>query len=114
MRKISIAFTIAIAVLLLVFSFSVNAEEAVGANGIYSSTSNEYGTVNIIEGYDYSSKLSLDARMVLDNGDGTYSTYPSAYALDYNKDSGKRGERFQYFDPSILNDETGYTIATQV
>lgn len=110
MRKLSITF-IAIVALLLIFAFSINAEEILGANGIYYSDSNEYGTLNIIEGYDYSPKLSLNERMVLDNGDGTYSTYPSAYALDYTKDAKKRGERFQYFDPSILNDETGYTYS---
>ena len=94
-----------------ILALGISATETLGENGIYYSDTNDYGTVNIIEGYDYSSKLSLEQRMVLDNGDGTYSTYPSAYALDYNKDGKKRGERFQYFDPSILNDETGYTYS---
>ncbi|MBO7252301.1 MAG: hypothetical protein J6V25_06720, partial [Oscillospiraceae bacterium] len=80
-------------------------------NQIYYSTESGYGTENIIDGYDYYSELSLDQRVVLDNGDGTYSTYPSAYLLDYNKDKSKRGFRFQYFDPSILNDETGYSYS---
>ncbi len=95
----------------ITLALSISAAETKGENGIYCSDTNEYGTVNIIEGYDYSAKLSLEQRMVLDNGDGTYSTFPSAYALDYNKDGKKRGERFQYFDPSILNDETGYTYS---
>ena len=95
----------------ITLALSISAAETKGENGIYYSDTNEYGTVNIIEGYDYSAKLSLEQRMVLDNGDGTYSTYPSAYALDYNKDGKKRGERFQYFDPSILNDETGYAYS---
>ncbi len=109
MKKILIlAFTI---LACLAFALTLNATETIGEKGFYCSDTNDYGTVNIIEGYDYSSKLSLNERMVLDNGDGTYSTYPSAYALDYNKDGAKRGERFQYFDPSILNDETGYTYS---
>ncbi|MBO5313259.1 MAG: leucine-rich repeat domain-containing protein [Clostridia bacterium] len=109
--KKTIMLIIAVLTVTLLLSLTVGAEEITGENGIIYSDTNEYGTVNIIEGYDYSPKLSINERMVLDNGDGTYSTYPSAYALDYNKDSKKRGERFQYFDPSILNDETGYTYS---
>lgn len=109
-KRILLFITVAILAILMM-CVSVSATETVNENGIICSDTNEYGTVNIIEGYDYSSKLLLDSRMVLDNGDGTYSTYPSAYALDYNKDGKKRGERFQYFDPSILNDETGFTYS---
>ncbi|MBO5287400.1 MAG: leucine-rich repeat domain-containing protein [Clostridia bacterium] len=104
-----------IAIMTMIFvsllAINISAEETQNESGIYCSDSNEYGTVNIIDGYDYSSKLSLESRTVLDNGDGTYSTYPTAYLLDYNKDGSKRGERFQYFDPSILNDETGFTYS---
>ena len=89
----------------------VGAEEGQSANGIYYSDTDAFGTVNIIEGYDYYSDLSLEQRIVLDNGDGTYSTYPSAYVLNYNNDKSKRGYRFQFFDPSMLNDETGYTYS---
>ncbi len=110
MKKLGLILSLALLACLML-AFTIYAEETLGDNGIYYSTDNGYGTVNIIEGYDYSSKLSLEQRMVLDNGDGTYSTYPSAYALNYNKDGSKRGERFQHFDPSILNDETGYTYS---
>lgn len=107
-RKLTLITVIAL-ILTALFALNINAEEVQNAGGIYVSDSNEYGTVNIIDSYDYSAKLSLEQRVVLDNGDGTYSTYPTAYLLDYNRDASKRGERFQYFDPSILNDETGFT-----
>ena len=101
-KKLLLALAI-MSLLVCVFAISVFAETT-----IVTSASDEYGTVNVVEGFDYSTKLSLEQRMVLDNGDGTYSTYPSAYALDYNKDGNKRGERFQHFDLTNLSNATGY------
>ena len=101
MKKKLLLMIAMIVALVCLFAISVSAEEATDANGIYYSTSNEFGTINIIDGYNYASNLSLDQRVVLKNGDGTYSTFPMAYLLDCTKDT--RGERFQYITPSLLD-----------
>ena len=55
-----------IAIMTMIFvsllAINISAEETQNESGIYCSDSNEYGTVNIIDGYDYSSKLSLESR----------------------------------------------------
>ena len=52
----------------------------------------------------YHAGLSLEQRVVLDNGDGTFSTYPTAYIMDATNNNYK----LVHMTPEKLNLYTGY------
>ncbi|MBQ7907167.1 MAG: leucine-rich repeat domain-containing protein, partial [Clostridia bacterium] len=62
---------------------------------------------------DYAGTVDTDY-VVLANGDGTYSTYPSAYIMDYYNDYSQRYTTKPYWmncNPARLNALTGYSYS---
>ena len=125
MKKRILLYLCIVATLALVFALSVSAEELQNDKGVYYSTSNEFGTVNILEvmtpvtssiktdaeNYTttYYSTHSLEQRVVLANGDGTFSTYPTAYIMNINNSAWK----MMALNPAKINDHTGYSYTME-
>ena len=120
MKKKLLLIALAVVILSFAFVLSVGAAETKNDKGIIYSDSNEFGTVNILdvmtpvtssvktdaENYTttYYEQHSLEQRVVLANGDGTYSTYPSAYIMNLNNNYYK----LMAVNPAKLNAHTGY------
>lgn len=116
MKRKLLILAVMIMVIACLFIVSANAEEITAenanfANGVlYKSTSNEFGTVNYVAddvtiNY-YTDYLDKTSRVVIDNGDGTYSTYPTIYLLYTVTDGG--GARWDF---DTLGKLAGYTYA---
>lgn len=102
MKKKLFLATLMVAMLVCVFALSVSA--------VTGSTSNEYGTVTYVDGMSEVNGYDTTSRAVLQNADGTYTTYPAYYI--YN---GKTGADMR-MSLTNLNTATGenYTSASLI
>ena len=101
--KKSLLLTVLMAIMLVcIFAISVGA--------VTGSTSNEYGTVTYVEGMGEVSGYDTTSRAVVQNTDGTYTTYPAYYI--YNGSTSTN----MSVDFTKLNDATGegYTKASLI
>lgn len=96
MKKRIFFITFSVCLLLCAFALCANAAVA-----IEKSTSNEYGTVNIIEDFGTTTTYDDTSLVVLKNSDETFATYPAFYI--YNGKSGS-DMRLSF---SKLNELTG-------
>ena len=79
----------------------------------------EYDTVDTLgdpDWYTGNYQLMTDktSKVVLDNGDGTYTAYPAYYVLKYNisvKDGAISEAYINGFDYSFINEKTGKSYA---
>ncbi len=94
-RKVLLFLMVIALVCMLAISVSA-AETTVDDNDfvngkLYKNTTNEFGTVNHAADtstmYYYTSTLDTTSRVVLKNGDNTYSTYPTLYIMKSVKDA---------------------------
>ena len=101
--KKSLLLTVLMAIMLVcIFAISVGA--------VTGSTSNEYGTVTYVDGMGEVSGYDTTSRAVVQNTDGTYTTYPAYYI--YNGSTSTN----MSVDFTKLNDATGegYTKASLI
>ena len=110
--KKTLLFSLMLVILACLFVFVVSAEEVTIDDAdfvdgkLYKGSTNEFGTVNKVvdttKVYYYTGTLDATSRIVLKNGDGTYSTYLTIYIMSTVTDS--QGPRWTF---DKLNEITG-------